>query len=265
MAFLPISMEDMHARGWEEADFVIVTGDAYVDHNTFGTAIISRVLEHAGFRVAILSQPEWRTDEDFKRFGKPRLGFMVNSGNIDSMVAHYTTARKRRSEDAYSPGKKAGRRPDRAVIVYTRILKRLYPEVPVIIGGLEASLRRFAHYDYWDDKIRPSILLDSGADLLSFGMGERQTIEIAQRLDRGEPVSSLTDIRGTCYAIPTKEYQPGPAVDCPSFEQVCDSKREYAISCRKQQDEQDAVRGKRVIQKHGKMLVIQNPPAMPLT
>ena len=265
MAFLPISMEDMHARGWEEADFVIVTGDAYVDHNTFGTAIISRVLEHAGFRVAILSQPEWRTDEDFKRFGKPRLGFMVNSGNIDSMVAHYTTARKRRSEDAYSPGKKAGRRPDRAVIVYTRILKRLYPEVPVIIGGLEASLRRFAHYDYWDDKIRPSILLDSGADLLSFGMGERQTIEIAQRLDRGEPVSSLTDIRGTCYAIPTKEYQPGPAVDCPSFEQVCASKREYAISCRKQQDEQDAVRGKRVIQKHGKMLVIQNPPAMPLT
>lgn len=265
MAFLPISMEDMHARGWEEADFVIVTGDAYVDHNTFGTAIISRVLEHAGFRVAILSQPEWRTDEDFKRFGKPRLGFMVNSGNIDSMVAHYTTARKRRSEDAYSPGKKAGRRPDRAVIVYTRILKRLYPEVPVIIGGLEASLRRFAHYDYWDDKIRPSILLDSGADLVSFGMGERQTIEIAQRLDRGEPVSSLTDIRGTCYAIPTKEYQPGPAVDCPSFEQVCDSKREYAISCRKQQDEQDAVRGKRVIQKHGKMLVIQNPPAMPLT
>ncbi|HIS49652.1 MAG TPA: YgiQ family radical SAM protein [Candidatus Gallacutalibacter pullistercoris] len=265
MAFLPISMEDMHVRGWEEADFVIVTGDAYVDHNTFGTAIISRVLEHAGFRVAILSQPEWRTDEDFKRFGKPRLGFMVNSGNIDSMVAHYTTARKRRSEDAYSPGKKAGRRPDRAVIVYTRILKRLYPEVPVIIGGLEASLRRFAHYDYWDDKIRPSILLDSGADLLSFGMGERQTIEIAQRLDRGEPVSSLTDIRGTCYAIPTKEYQPGPAVDCPSFEQVCDSKREYAISCRKQQDEQDAVRGKRVIQKHGKMLVIQNPPAMPLT
>ncbi len=265
MAFLPISMEDMHARGWEEVDFVIVTGDAYVDHNTFGTAIISRVLEHAGFRVAILSQPEWRTDEDFKRFGKPRLGFMVNSGNIDSMVAHYTTARKRRSEDAYSPGKKAGRRPDRAVIVYTRILKRLYPEVPVIIGGLEASLRRFAHYDYWDDKIRPSILLDSGADLLSFGMGERQTIEIAQRLDRGEPVSSLTDIRGTCYVIPTKEYQPGPAVDCPSFEQVCASKREYAISCRKQQDEQDAVRGKRVIQKHGKMLVIQNPPAMPLT
>ena len=265
MAFLPISMEDMHVRGWEEVDFVIVTGDAYVDHNTFGTAIISRVLEHAGFRVAILSQPEWRTDEDFKRFGKPRLGFMVNSGNIDSMVAHYTTARKRRSEDAYSPGKKAGRRPDRAVIVYTRILKRLYPEVPVIIGGLEASLRRFAHYDYWDDKIRPSILLDSGADLLSFGMGERQTIEIAQRLDRGEPVSSLTDIRGTCYVIPTKEYQPGPAVDCPSFEQVCASKREYAISCRKQQDEQDAVRGKRVIQKHGKMLVIQNPPAMPLT
>lgn len=144
MAFLPISMEDMQARGWEQADFVLITGDAYVDHNTFGTAIISRVLEDAGYRAAILAQPQWRSDKDFQRFGKPRLGFFVNAGNLDSMVAHYTTARKRRSEDAYSPGKKAGYRPDRAVIVYSQILKRLYPDVPVIIGGLEASLRRFA-------------------------------------------------------------------------------------------------------------------------
>lgn len=180
MAFLPISMEDMQARGWEQADFVLVTGDAYVDHNTFGTAIISRVLEDAGYRAAILAQPQWRSDKDFQRFGKPRLGFFVNAGNLDSMVAHYTTARKRRSEDAYSPGKKAGYRPDRAVIVYSQILKRLYPDVPVIIGGLEASLRRFAHYDYWEDKIRPSVLVDSGADLLVFGMGERQTVEIAR-------------------------------------------------------------------------------------
>lgn len=265
MAFLPISMEDMKARGWEQADFVLVTGDAYVDHNTFGTAIISRVLEDAGYRVAILSQPRWQTDEDFLRFGKPRLGFMVNSGNIDSMVAHYTTARRRRSDDAYSPGKKPGKRPDRAVTVYSQILKRLYPDSPVIIGGLEASLRRFAHYDYWDDCIHPSVLLSSGADLLVFGMGERQTVEIADRLNQGEPIQSLRDIRGTCYLIPTSEYQPGPAVDCPSYEQVCDSKREYAISCRKQQDEQDAVRGKKVLQRHGKLLLVQNPPAMPLT
>ncbi len=265
MAFLPISMEDMKARGWEQADFVLVTGDAYVDHNTFGTAIISRVLEDAGYRVAILAQPRWQTDEDFLRFGKPRLGFMVNSGNIDSMVAHYTTARRRRSDDAYSPGKKPGKRPDRAVTVYSQILKRLYPDSPVIIGGLEASLRRFAHYDYWDDCIHPSVLLSSGADLLVFGMGERQTVEIANRLNQGEPIQSLRDIRGTCYLIPTSEYQPGPAVDCPSYEQVCDSKREYAISCRKQQDEQDAVRGKKVLQRHGKLLLVQNPPAMPLT
>ena len=265
MAFLPISMEDMRARGWEQADFVLVTGDAYVDHNTFGTAIISRVLEHAGFKVAILAQPNWKDDRDFQRFGRPRLGFLVNSGNIDSMVAHYTTARKRRSEDAYSPGKKAGLRPDRAVIVYSRIIRRLYPHLPLIIGGLAASLPRFAHYDYWDDKIRPSILLDSQADLLIFGMGEKQVVEIARRLDAGEPVERLRDIRGTCYAIPTHEYQPGPAVDCPSFEQVCASKREYAVSCRKQQDEQDAVRGKKVIQRHGGVILVQNPPAYPLS
>ena len=265
MAFLPITMEEVRERGWDQVDFVLVTGDAYVDHNTFGTAIISRVLEDAGYRVAILAQPDWKTDRDFQRFGRPRLGFMCNSGNLDSMVAHYTTARKRRSDDAYSPGKKPGRRPDRAVIVYSKILKRLYPDVPVVIGGLEASLRRFAHYDYWENKIRPSILLDSGADLLSFGMGERQTLEIARRLDAGESVKTMTDIRGTCYVVPSNEYQPGPAVDCPSFEQVCASKREYAVSCRKQQDEQDAVRGKRVIQRHGHQIVVQNPPAMPLT
>lgn len=265
MPFLPITKQEMHELGWTEPDFVLVTGDAYVDHPTFGVAIISRVLESHGYKVAILSQPDWRTDKDFTRFGKPRLGFMVTAGNIDSMVAHYTAARRKRSSDAYSPGGKTGFRPDRAITVYTKKIKQLYPESPVIIGGLEASLRRFAHYDYWDDAIHPSVLLSSGADLLSHGMGERQTIEIADRLNAGEPVESLTDILGTCYLVPTEQYQPGPAVDCPSFEQVSKSKREYAVSCRKQQDEQDAVRGRRVIQRHGALILVQNPPMPPLS
>lgn len=265
MPFLPITKEEIDTLGWDAPDFVVVTGDAYVDHPTFGPAIISRVLEHFGYRVAILAQPNWRDNKDFMRFGKPKFGFMVSSGNIDSMVAHYTAARRRRRDDAYSPGNKPGMRPDRAVLVYTKKIKEIYPDSPVIIGGLEASLRRFAHYDYWDDKIRPSILLDSGADLLTYGMGENQTIEIARRLYSGEPISTITDVRGTCYAIPTKEYRPVPAVDCPSFEQVSQSKKEYAVSCRKEQDEQDAVRGRRVIQRHGSMMLIQNPPMMPLT
>ncbi len=265
MAFLPITKEEIDALGWGAPDFVVVTGDAYVDHPSFGTAIISRLLEKFGYRVAVLAQPDWRGDKDFTRFGKPKLGFMVSSGNIDSMVAHYTVARRRRSEDAYSPGHKTGLRPDRAVIVYTKKIKELYPDVPVIIGGLEASLRRFAHYDYWDDAIRPSVLLDSGADLLTFGMGENQTIEIARRLYSGEPVSTMTDIRGTCYAVPTSEYRAVPAVDCPSFEQVCKNKKEYAVSCRKQQEEQDAVRGRKIIQRHGNTILVQNPPMPPLT
>lgn len=265
MSFLPITKKETEALGWDAPDFVVVTGDAYVDHPSFGTAIISRLLESFGYRVAVLAQPDWRGDRDFTRFGKPRLGFMVSSGNLDSMVAHYTVARRRRSEDAYSPGHKTGLRPDRAVIVYTKKIKALYPDSPVVIGGLEASLRRFAHYDYWDDAIRPSVLLDSGADLLAYGMGENQTIEIARRLNNGEPVSTFTDIRGTCYAVPTAEYKPGPAVDCPSLEQVRKSKREYAVSCRKQQEEQDAVRGRRVIQRHGDKILVQNPPMPPLT
>lgn len=265
MAFLPISRADMAARGWDVPDFVLVTGDAYVDHPTFGTAIISRLLEHEGFRVAILAQPDWHTDRDFTRFGAPRYGFLVNAGNLDSMVAHYTAAKKRRSDDAYSPGRKPGRRPDRAVTVYTQKLKRLYPDSPVIIGGLEASLRRFAHYDYWDDSVHPSILIESGADLLIFGMGEHQIVEIAHRMAAGEAPSTMTDIRGTCYAVATTDYQPGAAVECPSLEQVRASKKEYAVSCRKQQDEQDPIIGKRVIQRHGKQILVQNPPPVPLT
>lgn len=265
MGFLPVTKEEIKALGWDAPDFVIVTGDSYVDHPSFGISIISRVLEACGYRAAILAQPDWRTDRDFMRFGKPHLGFMVSSGNIDSMVAHYTAARRKRSDDAYTAGGKSGKRPDRAVIVYTRILKKLYPDVPVIIGGLEASLRRFAHYDYWQDDVRPSVLIDSGADILSYGMGENQTIEIARRLKDGLPLESLHDIRGICYAVPTKDYVPSPAADCPSFDRVKNSKKDYAIACRKQMEEQDAVRGKKIIQRHGNMIVVQNPPMPPLT
>ncbi len=267
MPFLPIAKKEMTALGWNEADFIIVTGDAYVDHPSFGTAIISRVLEAEGYRVCIIPQP--RSDADYQRFGRPRLAFLVNSGNIDSMVAHYTAAKKCRSDDAYTPGGKSGARPDRAVIVYTKALRRLFGDVPIAIGGIEASLRRFAHYDYWDDRVRPSVLIDSGADLLMYGMGEKHIVEIADRLNRGEDIRSLTDIKGTCYAVATKDYTPLSAKECPSFEAVSADnergKRDYAVSCRIQQTEHDAVRGKHIIQRHGSMIVVQNPPMPPLT
>ena len=268
MPFLPITKKEMLSLGYDIPDFVIVTGDAYVDHPSFGTAIISRVLENAGYKVCIISQPT--CDEDFMRFGKPRLAFLVNSGNIDSMVAHYTAAKKKRSDDAYTPGGKAGKRPDRAVIVYTKKLRQLFGDVPIAIGGVEASLRRFAHYDYWDDKVRPSVLLDSTADLLMYGMGEKHIVEIANRLNSGEKISDLTDIRGTCYAVESRNYVPiKGAVECPSFEIIKEnnpnSKKQYAISTRIQQAEHDAVRGRTVIQKSGNKIVIQNPPMPPLT
>ena len=267
MPFLPINQKEMRERGWESPDIVIVTGDAYVDHPSFGTAIISRVLEDAGFSVCILSQP--KSDADYMTFGRPRLAFFVNGGNIDSMVAHYTAAKKRRSEDAYTPGGRAGARPDRAVIVYSRALRRLYGDVPIAIGGLEASLRRFAHYDYWDGSVRPSILLDACADILMYGMGERHAVEIARRLSEGEPIGALNDVLGTVYAVSAASYRPRPAAECPSFEAVSapteEGKRAYAISCRIQQEEHDAARGKTVIQRHGDRIVVQNPPSPPLT
>lgn len=261
--FLPISKEDMLARGWNGVDFVYVSGDAYVDHPSFGAAIITRVLEANGFRVAVLAQPDWHSTKDFMCFGKPRLGFMVSAGNIDSMVAHYTVAKKRRSTDAYSAGGKIGKRPDRAVIVYCQRIREAYGNVPIIIGGLEASLRRFAHYDYWDDAIRPSVLMDSGADLLTYGMGEKQTVEIAKRLLVGEDIHDMHDIPGTCYAVPVEETP--YCTECPSLENVQKSKREYAISCRIEQDEQDHIRGKMLRQRHGKHMLVQNPPMPPLT
>lgn len=259
--FLPICKEDMKKRGWDELDFVVITGDAYVDHPTFGTAIISRVIEAEGFRVGILAQPDWKSDRDFMRFGRPKYAFMINSGNIDSMVAHYTAAKKKRSDDAYSPGNKAGKRPDRAVSVYCKKVREIYPDVAIVIGGLEASLRRFANYDYWDDGVRPSILVESGADLLVYGMGENQTIEIVNRMKDGQSIKEMTDIKGTCYlsdSLPVGKF-------LPSFENVRDDKREYAKAARIELDEADHIRGKTLIQKHKDKYLVQNPPMPPLT
>ena len=235
-----------------------------MDHPSFGAAIITRVLEDCGCRVAFLAQPNWKNDADFTQFGKPRLGFMVSAGNIDSMVAHYTVAKRKRHDDAYTAGGKNGKRPDRAVTVYCSILKRLYPDSPVIIGGLEASLRRFAHYDYWSDSVMPSILFDSKADILVYGMGELQTVEIARRLGEGYPVEALQDIRGICYKVRTEDYVPKSAVDLPSFERVRESKRDYAAAAARELEEADAVRGRTLIQRHGKYLLVQNPPMQPL-
>ena len=263
--FLPVNKNDMLNRGWDIVDFVYVNGDAYVDHPSFGASIITRVLEHAGFTVAFLAQPDWRRNDDFTQFGTPRLGFLVSSGNIDSMVAHYSVAKRPRSVDTYSPGGKMGKRPDRAVDVYCHKIREIYgKDMPIIIGGLEASLRRFAHYDYWDDCIKPSILVSSGADLLIYGMGEKQIVEIAERLRNGEDVHSLNDIRGTCYLTDVR-LTPYGGVECPSLDNVINSKKEYAVSVRLEQDEQDHVRGKMLKQKHGKMMLVQNEPMPPLT
>ena len=229
--FLPITYQEMKQRGWEQPDFVYVSGDAYVDHPSFGAAIISRLLEDKGYKVAMLSQPNWKNCEDFKRFGRPKLGFLVSAGNIDSMVAHYTAAKKRRHDDAYSPGNQAGRRPDRAVIVYCNRIREAYGDIPVVIGGIEASLRRFAHYDYWDDKVRRSILFDSGADILSYGMGEHQTVEIAKRLASGEPVKEMTDILGTCV-ITDFEHLPEKFLECTAAARRYTGLRTSAISGR---------------------------------
>lgn len=264
MAFLPMNIKEVKVRGWDEVDFVYVMGDSYVDHPSFGAAIITRVLEDCGYRVAVLSQPDWKNDADFLQFGKPRLGFFVTAGNIDSMVAHYTVAKRKRSDDAYTAGGKNGKRPDRAVTVYSNIIRRLYPDSVIIIGGLEASLRRFAHYDYWKNTVMPSVLFDSKADIISYGMGELQTIEMAKRLSEGYPVEALYDIRGICYAVKTSDYVPKTVVELPSYERVCESKKDYAIAARKELEEADAVRGKTLIQRHENYILIQNPPMQPL-
>ena len=260
--FLPVSAEDMHARGWWWYDFLVVGGDAYVDHPSFGTAVIARVLEAEGFRVAVLCQPDWHSAEAFAAMGRPRLGVMIGAGNLDSMVAHYTASKHRRREDFYSPGKKMGLRPDRAVTVYANRAREAFPGLPVIIGSLEASLRRFAHYDYWQDKVRRSVIFDAKADLLTYGMGEYATIEIARRLKRGEDVSAMHDIRGTAYI---GSEAPEGAVVLPSYEEVCGSKRAYADATRVESAEHDPVRGRTLAQKHGERWLVVNPPAMPLS
>lgn len=262
--FLPVSKADMESRGWWWYDFLLVTGDAYVDHPSFGPTVIGRVLEAAGYRVAILAQPDWHSAEAFRAMGRPRLGVMIGSGNLDSMVAHYTAAKKRRSEDFYSPGKKAGLRPDHAVIVYANRAREAFPELPIIIGGLEASLRRFAHYDYWDDKVRRSALIDAGADILVYGMGEYASLEIARRLKKKEPVSALTDIRGTAVAVADPAACAFESLHLPSYEAVCRSGEEYALATKLEYAEHDPVRGRALIQEHEKRFLIVNPPAMPL-
>ena len=266
LEFLPVSKDEMIERGWWWYDFLLVTGDAYVDHPSFGAAVIGRVLEAEGYRVAVLAQPDWHSAADFAAFGRPKLGVLIGAGNLDSMVAHYTAAKKRRGEDFYSPGKKAGLRPDRATIVYSNRAREAFgPDVPIIIGGLEASLRRFAHYDYWDDKVRRSILADSGADMLVYGMGEYAEREIAKRLKKKIPVSEMTDIKGTAYLT----HDPGKcafeSVTLPSFADVCESKRFYADATRIEYAEHDPVRGRAMIQEHDGRYLVVNPPAMPLT
>lgn len=263
--FLPVSRQDLLDRNISQLDFILITGDSYVDHPSFGIAIISRMLEAHGYSVGIISQPDWKSDRDFKKLGTPKYAFLVTSGNIDSMVAHYTSAKRKRSDDAYTAGGKAGKRPDRAVIVYCQKLREIYgKDMPIAIGGLEASLRRFAHYDYWDDKVRPSILVDSGADLLMYGMGEHQIIEIADRLANGVNIKDITDIRGICYLTEPKNTPYGCA-ECPSYEQVAENKQSYAKACRQQYDQQDEIYGKTIIQRHGKQMLIQTPPALALT
>lgn len=265
MPFLPISKEDMAERNISQLDFICITGDSYVDHPSFGISIISRMIEDQGFTVGIIAQPDWHSDRDFTKLGRPKYAFLITAGNIDSMVAHYTAAKKKRSDDAYTAGGSAGKRPDRAAIVYSKAVKRIYgDDMPVALGGLEASLRRFAHYDYWDDAVRPSVLEDSGADLLMYGMSEHQIVEICNRLAKGENIHDLRDIRGTAYLCDPKDTPLG-AAECPSLALCRENKEEYAKACKIQYDWQDEVYGKTVIQRQTSKMLVQLPPALSLT
>lgn len=257
--FLPTNRIEMEQRGWKQPDFVLVTGDAYVDHPSFAHAVISRVLERYGYKVVILSQPNWKNSQVFTEFGKPRLGFLISAGNMDSMVSHYSSNKRKRKRDEYSPGGEAGHRPDRAVIVYCNCIREQYKDVPIIIGGYEASLRRFAHYDYWTDKVRRSILFDSRADLLMFGMGERSMIEIADALNAGISVSDLTFIEGTAYVASSLDsvYD---FIEVPSYEAVLKDKIKYAQAHQIQMREQDGVRGQCLVQGCQGRYVVQNKP-----
>ena len=262
--FLPINKAEMLSLGWDRPDFVYVTGDAYVDHPSFGVAIISRVLEAKGFRVAILSQPDYKSCEAFREFGRPRLGFLVTAGNIDSMVAHYTVSKKKRSYDYYSAGGKMGERPDRATIVYSNRIREAYGDIPIILGGLEASLRRFAHYDYWDDKIRRSLLVDSRADLLTYGMGENILIRIAELLDRGVPVKKIRDVRGTVYLGKRDDKVHFDIAAAFDFNELKTDKHKYAEAFGIQYKNQDSITGKALVEYYDDKMLVQNPPMPPL-
>jgi len=263
--FLPMNRSDMEARGWDELDFLLITGDAYVDHPSFGIAIIARILEKHDFRVGILAQPDWKDLRDFRAMGKPRLACMITGGNLDSMVNHYTAAKKKRHKDAYSPGAKSGLRPDRATITYSNRVREALPGVPVIIGGIEASLRRFAHYDYWSNDVKRSILLDSQADLLVFGMGENAIVEVAERLNNGELIDQISDVRGTMVPV-TGDAMPQDTYVLPSFDDVVADKKKYAQGFWVQYNQQDPFRGKPMFQPHGhNKSVLQNRPALPLS
>ena len=263
MPFLPITLEEMKEYGWEQPDFVYITGDAYIDHPSFGPAIITRVLENFGYKCCIVSQPQ--KDSDYMLFGKPRLGFLVSSGNIDSMVNHYSVSKKRRSKDYYTPNGEMGKRPDRATIVYCNTLRRLYPNATIITGGVEASLRRLSHYDYWDDKVRKSILIDSKADLVLYGMGEKTIVEVADALDSGLDVKDIIYIRNSVWKTKDKNLLPENAIILPSFEKVSKDKKAYVDSFKLQYKNCDAFMGKPLVEVYGDTYVVQNEPQFPLS
>ncbi len=266
MDFLPVTKEEMKKRGWEQPDFVYVCGDAYVDHPSFGAAIITRILESKGYKVCVLPQPNWKSTEDFMRFGKPRLAFLVSGGNIDSMVNHYSVAKRRRDRDLYSPGGESGHRPDRATIVYCQRIRELYgKDTAILIGGIEASLRRLSHYDYWDNKVRRSILLDSQADILMYGMGEHQIVELAEALDSGIEAKDITFVRGTVYKTKTLENIYEDYIELPSFEESSQDKKAYAQGFLKQYENTDALTAKILVEPYRDCYVVQNKPALPLT
>ncbi len=263
--FLPVCREEMLERGWDRVDFVYVSGDAYVDHPSFGAAIITRTLEARGYRVGIISQPDWRDEESVTEFGEPRLAFLVSAGNMDSMVNHYSVSKKRRRTDAYTPGGVTGKRPDYAAVVYGNLIRQVYKKTPVILGGIEASLRRMAHYDYWSDRLKRSVLLDSGADLISYGMGERSVVEIAEALDAGIDIRDITFIPGTVCKVKSLDLV-YDAVNLPSFEELKEDKLKYAASFYTQYCNTDPFSGKRLAESYGDHLyVVQNPPSLPLT
>ena len=262
--FLPLNKREMEALGWDRPDFVFVTGDAYVDHPSFGVSILSRVLEDAGFRIAILSQPDYKSADAFRTFGRPRLGFLVTAGNIDSMVAHYTAAKKKRTYDYYSPGGKMGLRPDRATIVYCNRIREAFGDIPLVIGGLEASLRRFAHYDYWADTVRRSILVDSRADLLAYGMGENILLRIARLLDKGVPVKKIRDVRGTVYLCSPEDKIHFDVAATFDYNELKTDKRKYAEAFGIQYKNQDSINGRAILERYDGKLLVQNPPMPPL-